>query len=95
VLALERPYTPGAGWLSGLYFAPQLPPHWMLLNYAVTQLEQRLTPLLAGTRVPDLTVTMQRPGGDAGILCEAPKPRLYKVRSGALLGLHLLRAVAN
>jgi len=95
VLALERPYTPGAGWLSGLYFAPQLPPRWMLLSYAATQLEQRLTPLLAGTRVPDLTVTMQRPGGEAGILCEASKPRMHTVRSGALLGLHLLRAIAN
>lgn len=67
----------------------------MALNYAATQIEQRLTPLLAGTRVPDLTVIMSRPGGDAAILCEAPKPRMHAVRSGAIVGLHVLRAVTN
>lgn len=96
VLALERPFTPGGGWLSGFAFAPQMGPQWMALHYAGAQLEGRLGPLLAGTRVPDLTVTMMRPPGEAvGILCEAPKPRLRAVRMGAGMALGLVRTLTN
>jgi hypothetical protein len=96
VLAMERPFTPGGGWLSGFAFAPQLGPQWMALHYAGAQLEGRLGPWLAGTRVPDLTVSMQRPAGEAaGILCEAPQPRLRVVRTGAGVALGLVRTLTN
>ena len=96
VLALERPFTPGGGWLSGFALAPQMGPQWMALHYAGAQLQGRLGPLLAGTRVPDLTVTMNRPSGEAvGILCEAPKPRLRAVRLGAGMALGLVRTLTN
>jgi outer membrane protein insertion porin family len=96
VLALERPFTPGGGWLSAFAFAPQLRPQWIALHYAGAQLEGRLGPWLAGTRPPDLAVTMARPSGDAaGILCEAPKPRLRAFRIGAGLALGLVRTVTN
>jgi hypothetical protein len=96
VLSIERPFTPGGGWLSGFAFAPQMGPQWMALHYAGAQLEGRLGPWLAGTRMPDLTVTMSRPSGDtAGILCEAPKPRLRLLRMGAGAALGLTRTLTN
>ena len=96
MLILDRPFTPGGGWLSGISIAPQMGPQWMALHYAGTQLEQRLGPWLAGTRVPDITVTMLRPSGEAvPILCEAPAPRLRGLRIGAGIGLGLLRTLTN
>jgi outer membrane protein insertion porin family len=96
ILALERPFTPGGGWLSGFAIAPQMGPQWMVLHYAATQLEQRLGPWLAGTRVPDLTVNMARPNGDtATILCEAPKPRLRGLRISGSIALGVMRTLAN
>jgi hypothetical protein len=96
VLSLERPFTPGGSWLSGFAIAPQLGPLWMGLHYAGTQAEQRLVPWLAGTRVPDLTVTMSRPNGDtAALLCEAPKPKLRPLRMGAIMALQVGRTLVN
>jgi hypothetical protein len=96
VIAVERPFTPGGGWLSGFAFAPQLGPQWMALHYASSQLEGRLGPWLAGTRAPDLTISMPRPSGEpVGILCEAPKPRLRALRMGAGMSLGLVRTLTN
>ena len=55
VLALERPFTPGAGWLSGFAFTPQIPTKLAGANYLYTQFDRRIQPLLAGQRGPDLT----------------------------------------
>ena len=96
ILSLDRPFTPGGGWLSGFLFAPQLGPRWMLLHYAGSQLEGRLAPLLAGTRAPDLEVTFQRKSGEsAPLLCESPKPRMRFARAAATLTLGLARTLTN
>jgi hypothetical protein len=95
VFALERPFTPGTGWLSGITIAPQLGPQWIAISYAINQLEQRLGPVLMGTRVPDLTYTLSRPSGDVPMLCEAPKPKLYIPRMAASMGLGFLRTLVN
>jgi len=92
VLALQRAYSPGEGWKSGLLFAPQL--GWRALGgiYAVTQIQQRLLPVLAGDRglVPELPVTIQTQKGQALMYCEPPGPRLATLRTGASLALRLL-----
>jgi hypothetical protein len=78
VISLDRAFTPGEGWKSGLFFAPQLGLRGMALGYVSTQFQQRLLPKLAGTRAPDLAVTQ----GDKTLLCKYPKPRLSGVRIG-------------
>lgn len=96
VFSLARPFTPGGGWRSGFAFAPQAGVRWMGLHYAGEQVEGRLGPALAGTRVPDLTATMTRPGGgEAPILCAAPRPRWRAVRTGAGAVLGMVRTLVN
>jgi outer membrane protein assembly factor BamA len=94
LLALERPFTPGGGWLSGFAFAPQIPAKLAGANYLFTQFDRRVQPLLAGQRGPDLTVTFQRPAGEAALICEAPRPRFAAVRAGAGIALHVVRSFA-
>src|SRR5439155_16954099 len=48
VLALQRSFSPGEGWKSGFFVAPQLGWKATPASYAVTQIQQRLLPLLAG-----------------------------------------------
>jgi Surface antigen variable number repeat len=95
VFSLDRPFTPGTGWLSGISIAPQLGPQWIGISYAITQLEQRLGPVLAGTRVPDLPYTLSRSSGDVPMLCEAPKPKLHIPRIAAGMALGLLKTLTN
>jgi Surface antigen variable number repeat len=95
VLLLERPFTPGNGWLSGIAFAPQIPAKLAGANYLFTQFDRRVQPLLAGQRSPDLTVTFQRPAGEAALVCETPRPRLAAVRAAAGIALHVVRAFAT
>jgi len=83
VVSAEIPFTPGQGWRSGLVFAPQLGWPSMAFGYAATQLRQRVEPLLAGTRAPDLMVT----SGDKAMVCRYPKPRLATVRTGTAVAL--------
>ena len=95
VFSVERAFLPGAGWLSGFALAPQIPWKYQAMNYSFTQFEQRMSPWLAGTRGPDLTIVFERPAGEAALLCEAPKPRLRAVRSGAAIALHVVRTLAS
>ena len=83
VLSVDRAFTPGEGWRSGLSFAPQLGWRGTVYGYASTQLQQRLLPLLAGTRAPDLAIAE----GDRTLLCKYPKPRFAVVRTGASVAL--------
>lgn len=94
VLLLERPFTPGNGWLSGFAFAPQIPAKLAGANYLFTQFDRRVQPLLAGQRGPDLTVTFQRPAGEAALVCEAPRPRFAAARAAAGIALHVVRTFA-
>ena len=95
IVALQRPFTPGLGWQSGLTWAPQLGWTSTAIGYGTTQLQQRLFPLVAGERgmTPDLNVTVAREEGDAQMVCEPPKPRLSPLRSVGSIALHLLGAV--
>jgi outer membrane protein insertion porin family len=83
VIALRRPYSPGEGWKSGFLIAPQLGWQASAISYVTTQLTSRLTPLLLGDyqMTPALPVTVMGPTGDSQMLCNPPKPRLYRLRS--------------
>ncbi|HEX6897265.1 MAG TPA: POTRA domain-containing protein [Bryobacteraceae bacterium] len=92
VLAIQRSYSPGDGWRSGFLLAPQL--GWQALGaiYGVTQIQQRLLPVLAGDRglVPQIPVTVQTHKGEALMYCEPPAPRLATLRMGASLAIRFL-----
>ncbi len=92
LVAIQRPFTPGEGWLSGFVLAPQLGWQRTALAYPVTQLQQRLLPRLAGDRAleDELAVTVHRPQGELMLACEPPNPRFMNLRRGAALGLRLL-----
>jgi outer membrane protein insertion porin family len=94
VLALERPFSPGEGWKSGMAAAPQLGWRFSALGYAATQLRQRLIPRLMGDRglIQDLPVTVERPQAEMTMVCEPPKPRFTMLRTGAALGLQFAGA---
>jgi outer membrane protein insertion porin family len=91
VFSAERAFTPGQGWWSGISFAPQLGLRGTVLSYASTQFQQRLLPVLAGTRAPDLTVSK----GDDTLLCKYPKPRFFVARTGASLVLRFAGQIAG
>jgi hypothetical protein len=95
VVALERPFMPGAGWLSGFAIAPQIRWKASAMSYASTQFHQRLQPLIAGGRglVPEIQVAVHRPAGDAILFCEPPKPRFAALRTSAGFALNLLGAL--
>jgi hypothetical protein len=95
ILSLERSFMPGVGFLSGFSYSPQLPWKYSAMNYGFTQFEQRIGPKLAGIRGPDLVVSFQRPSGEAALLCEAPKPRYHALRTGAMIGLHVVRTLSQ
>jgi outer membrane protein insertion porin family len=97
VVALSRPFAPGQGWLSGFSIAPQVGWRGSALSYAVTQLDRRLTPLLAGDAglIPDLPVVVRRPAGEAVMMCQAPQPKLHLVRAGAAMALHFAGAIGS
>ena len=83
VFSVDRAFTPGEGWRSGLSFAPQLGWRGTVLGYVSTQFQQRMLPKLAGTRAPDLVVMR----GESPLMCKYPKPKLAGVRIGASLVL--------
>ena len=95
ILSLERPFTPGAGFLSGFAYSPQIPWKLQAANYVFTQFERRIQPVLAGQRGPDITVSFQRPAGEAALICESPKPRFSTARMVVGVGLELLRSFAS
>jgi hypothetical protein len=97
VVALQRPFSPGEGWRSGLVIGPQL--GWQLpaVTYAATQIQERVLPLLAGDRglVPHLPVMVEGPAGEGVMYCEPPNPRLWQLRSSAAFSLRLLGGLAG
>jgi outer membrane protein insertion porin family len=97
VLAIQRPFTPGGGWLSGFAIAPQL--GWQALagGYLATQIEQRLLPKLQGERgiTPSLPVTVHRASGDMVIACEPTAPKLAPLRVAAGFALNALGAMTT
>lgn len=86
VLAMQRPFTPGAGWKSGFTIAPQIGWRGNGIAYAITQTQHRLLPRISGEQSaqPVLAVT-----GDTAMSCEL-KPRLKLVRTAATVALQLM-----
>ena len=87
VLAIQRPFTPGEGWLSGFAIAPQLGWQRTALGYATAQIQQRLLPNAPEEELP---VTVERPQGETALICDPPKPRFANLRRGVGLCLHLM-----
>jgi len=96
VVALRRPFLPGESWTSGIAIAPQLGWQSMLLGYGATQFQERALEALAGERglVPDLPVTVETPHGEATMFCDAPKPRLFVLRTTESILVRLPSALA-
>ena len=94
---LQRPYTPGAGWLSGFMIVPQIGWQYMVLDYAINQLNHRLTPILQGERSfeTELPVTVATPRSATTMICEPPAPRMYAVRNALALMLRFAGAVTS
>ena len=97
ILALQRPFLPGEGWKSGFYIAPQLGWRALGVGYSITQIQQRVLPLLAGDRglVPELPVTIITAKGEAQMFCEPPKPRLVPLRMSASIAIRFLGVLAG
>jgi len=92
VLAFERPFTPGEGWRSGFVIAPQMGWRQSAMSYASAQLQHRLLPTLTGDGSvdPELSVIMERPQGEATLLCAPPKPRFASLRIVAAMLVQFL-----
>jgi outer membrane protein insertion porin family len=92
VLALSRPFSPGEGWESGFSIAPELGWRASALGYSLTQMQQRLLPVLAGGSglVPELPVTVEGPSREGVMLCEPAPPRFAKLRYGGTIVLRIL-----
>lgn len=87
VLAVQRPFTPGEGCMSGFVIAPQLGWQRTALGYATTQIQQRLLP---NAPEEELTVTVERPNTETTLICDPPRPRVANLRRGVGLCLRLL-----
>jgi hypothetical protein len=92
LLMLSRPFTPGEGWTSGFSIVPQFGWQASGLMYAISQIQHRLLPVLAGDRglVAELPVTVEGPNRDGTMFCEAPAPRLMPLRTTASFGVRFL-----
>jgi hypothetical protein len=97
VLALARPFSPGEGWQSGFTIAPELGWRASALGYSVTQIQQRLLPVLAGDSglVPELPVRVEGESGGGVMLCKPPPLRFAKLRYGVAMGLRIVGAVTG
>ena len=80
-IALERPYLPGQGWLSGFAVSPQLSPRATIAHYGRTQLSRILSSSLE-----------RDPPGDLGV-CTSPKPKLWWLRRGLVEATEILLAL--
>jgi outer membrane protein insertion porin family len=97
IAALNRPYTPGEGWTSGIMIIPQLGWRYGVAGYGVAQLQHRLIPVLRGDRdlEPELPVTVDTPNSRTTMFCEPPYPRAYPVRNALAMGLRFIGAIAG
>ena len=95
VFALHRPFLPSQSWMSGVTIAPQLGSQGMLASYGSTQLVERVLPWLSATNrtTTELPVTVETRDGEATMMCESPRPRLYPLRRGAAIALQFASAV--
>jgi len=97
ILALQRSYSPAAGWQSGFSIIPQLGWQFSAMSYGVTQVQHRLLPVLQGDRglEGDLPVIVQTPTQQTAMYCEPPAPRFSYLRNMASMVLRLAGAVTG
>jgi outer membrane protein insertion porin family len=95
ILALQRPFTPGEGWLSGFALSPQLNWQFMAAGYATTQIQRRLIPVLQGDAEPELTITADGLHATGPLFCGAPKPRMHIVRQVGAVALQFAGSLTS
>ena len=96
VIALERPYLPGQGLLSGFALSPQLSPRSTIAHYGRTQLSRLVGAALDVTGTESLAVPITGSGRAPGelLVCTPPKPKLWWLRRGVLQAADVVLAVA-
>jgi Surface antigen variable number repeat len=94
IVALERPYLPGQGLLSGFALSPELSARSTLAHYGRTQLSRIVRAMLDETSIDSLAVPITGSGQAAGelLVCNPPKPRLWWLRRGAIQATDLALA---
>jgi Surface antigen variable number repeat len=96
IFALSRGFLPGDSFRSGFVIIPQLGWQGSLIASGGLQLQGRLLPLLTPSRglTPDLAVGVE---GDVNgaILCQAPKPRVYWLRTAASFAVRISGSMAG
>jgi hypothetical protein len=65
------------------------------MSYAAAQFQHRLLPVLTGDRglETELPVIVERPRGDATLLCTPSKPRLFALRMAVAMLIQILGAL--
>ncbi|HJU43421.1 MAG TPA: POTRA domain-containing protein [Vicinamibacterales bacterium] len=94
LVALERPYLPGQGLLSGFALSPMLSPRATLAQYGRTQLSRAVTMALDDEISDTLVVPIARSGHESGelLVCQPAKPRLQWLRRGVMYATDLALA---
>lgn len=94
-VALERPYLPGQGLLSGFALSPQLSPRTTIAHYGRTQLSRLLRATLGETTSEPLVVPITGSSRAAGelLVCAPPKPKLRWLRRGVVQAADVVLAV--
>ena len=86
LVALERPYLPGQGLLSGFALSPQLSARSTIGYYGRTQLSRLVHATLGETSTESLAVPITGSGRASGelLVCTPPKPKLWWLRRAAM-----------
>lgn len=95
--ALNRPYTPGEGWKSGIMIIPQLGWKYGVLGYGVSQAQHRLIPVLQGDRglEPELPVTVESPNSQTTMFCEPQAPKFSPARNALAMALRFFGSMTG
>jgi outer membrane protein insertion porin family len=93
--ALQRPFTPGEGWLSGFTIAPQLNWQFMVAGYVTNQIQRRLIPVLQGDAQPELTIAVEGLHANGPLYCGTPKPRMRVARQVGATVLQFAGSLTN
>jgi hypothetical protein len=88
-LVLERPLLPGQIWLSGFALSPSLSAKSMLEHYGRAHAGHAIRAVLSHDPDGVLVVPLMTTDGDALLVCEPRKPRLWRLRRGAMVAADL------
>ncbi len=94
LVALERPYLPGQGLLSGFALSPALSARTTLSHYGRSHLGRGVRALLEPETTEPLAVPMADTEASPGtfLVCEPPKPRWVWLRRGVIQAFDLALA---